>query len=222
MKFTDELWASIEHIYDAILDLPFIKELTKGTLPEDIFIFYLKQDTLYLAEFSRALSLAGIRSDSTKQMYDFLHFASRAVVVEQQLHQNFYEEYGTEMNPEKSPSCFAYTNFLLSTAATKDNAVNIAALLPCFWIYRKVGMEIYKNAADDNPYQDWIDTYAGEEFEESVDRAIAITNDVAADESEERLEQMKQAFIKSTELEWMFWNSAYQKEQWPLQKVLEK
>ncbi|MDX1637981.1 MAG: thiaminase II [Balneolaceae bacterium] len=221
MKFTDELWSEIEPIYEAILELPFIRELTEGTLSEEIFLFYLKQDTLYLADFSRALSLAGIRADSTPQMYDFFKFASEAVVVERQLHQNFYEQYGTAMEPEKSPSCFAYTHFLLSTAATKDNVVNIAALLPCFWIYREVGLEIYENASDDNPYQDWIDTYAGEAFNESVDRAIEITDEVAEHESSERLEEMTAAFIKSTELEWMFWESAYRREQWPLQEVLE-
>ncbi|MFH5831460.1 thiaminase II [Halalkalibaculum sp. DA384] len=222
MKFTDELWSTIEPMYDAILELPFIRELTDGTLPEDIFLFYLKQDTLYLADFSRALSLAGVRCDSTTQMYDFFKFASEAVVVERQLHQNFYEQYGTEMNPKKSPSCFSYTNFLLSTAATKDNVVNIAALLPCFWIYREVGLEIYENAAEENPYQDWIDTYAGEEFNKSVDRAIEITDEVAERESKERLEEMTEAFVKSTELEWMFWESAYRREQWPLREVLEE
>ncbi|MFH5882884.1 thiaminase II [Halalkalibaculum sp. DA3122] len=222
MKFTDELWSTIEPMYDAILELPFIRELTDGTLPEDIFLFYLKQDTLYLADFSRALSLAGVRCDSTTQMYDFFKFASEAVVVERQLHQNFYEQYGTEMNPKKSPSCFSYTNFLLSTAATKDNVVNIAALLPCFWIYREVGLEIYENAAEENPYQDWIDTYAGEEFNKSVDRAIEITDEVAERESKERLEEMTEAFVKSTELEWMFWESAYRREQWPLLEVLEE
>lgn len=222
MKFTDELWSTIEPMYDAILELPFIRELTDGTLPEDIFLFYLKQDTLYLADFSRALSLAGVRCDSTTQMYDFFKFASEAVVVERQLHQNFYEQHGTEMDPDKSPSCFSYTNFLLSTAATKDNVVNIAALLPCFWIYREVGLEIYENAAEDNPYQEWIDTYAGEEFNKSVDRAIEITDEVAARESKERLEEMTEAFIKSTELEWMFWDSAYKKEQWPLQELLDE
>lgn len=222
MKFTDELWNTIEPMYDAILELPFIQELTDGTLPEDIFLFYLKQDTLYLADFSRALSLAGIRADSTTQMYDFFKFASEAVVVERQLHQNYYEQHGTEMDPDKSPSCFSYTNFLLSTAATKDNVVNIAALLPCFWIYREVGLEIYENAAEDNPYQDWIDTYAGEEFNKSVDRAIEITDEVAKHESKARLEEMIEAFKKSTELEWMFWESAYRKEQWPLQKKLDQ
>ncbi|MDX1619239.1 MAG: thiaminase II [Balneolaceae bacterium] len=220
MKFTDRLWNRIEPIYDAVLELPFITELTRGTLSEEIFLFYLQQDTHYLADFSRALSLAGVRSIHSGHMNSFFRFASEAMAVERQLHQSFYKKYGVEMDAGKSPSCFAYTHFLLSTAATKHNAVNIAALLPCFWIYRQVGLEIYDNAAADNPYREWIDTYAGEEFNESVDRAIEITDEVAASEPESRLEEMTEAFVKSTELEWMFWESAYRMEHWPLEEML--
>ncbi|SHG28389.1 thiaminase /4-amino-5-aminomethyl-2-methylpyrimidine deaminase [Fodinibius roseus] len=219
MTFTDQLWSEIEPIYDAIMELPFIRELTEGTLPEEVFLFYLKQDTLYLADFSRTLSLAGVRSDRYDHMNSFFQYAANVAVVEGELHQDYYEQYGVEMEAEKSPSCFAYTNFLLSTAATKDNVVTIAALLPCFWIYREVGLEIYEEASADNPYREWIDTYAGDEFNEGVDRAITITDAVAEQEPEHRLGEMTEAFVKSTELEWMFWKSAYEQEQWPFEEA---
>lgn len=219
MKFTNHLWNRIEPIYHAILEHPFIVELAEGMLSEEVFLFYLKQDTLYLADFSRALSMAGIRSDTPKQMFDFFRFAGEAVTVERQLHESFYDKHGVKMDASKTPACFAYTNFLLSTAAVKDNAVNIAALLPCFWIYREVGMEIYRKAPDDNPYKDWIDTYAGEEFNRSVSRAIQITDMVAKLESEPRKKEMEKAFVRSTQLEWMFWDSAYRQEQWPLHEM---
>lgn len=219
MNFTDQLWERIEPVYEAIMELPFITELTEGTLPEEVFLFYLKQDTLYLADFSRTLSLAGVRSEDSGQMNSFFQFAANVAVVEGKLHQEYYDNYGVEMNARKSPSCFAYTNFLLSTAATKDNAVTIAALLPCFWIYREVGLEIYEQAAPDNPYREWIDTYAGEEFNEGVSRAIEITDAVAEKEPAHRLGEMSKAFVKSTELEWMFWKSAYEQEQWPFRET---
>jgi thiaminase/transcriptional activator TenA len=43
--------------------------------------------------------------------------------------------------------------------------VTMASVLPCFWIYKKVGDHIYQQQnKQNNPYQTWIDTYAGEEF----------------------------------------------------------
>lgn len=217
MKFTDQLWNKITPIYNAILDMPFIQELTEGTLPQDKFLFYMRQDTLYLADYSKALSLAGIRADRNEHTRQFMDFGTNTISVERELHGEFYEKFDVAEEAQKSPSCFAYTNFLLSTATVKDNAVTIAALLPCFWIYREVGLQIYENSAPDNPYQEWIETYAGEEFNEGVEKAIAITNEVAAEEPQSRRNEMEHAFVRASQLEWMFWDSAYRMEKWSQQ-----
>ena len=68
----------------------------------------------------------------------------------------------------------------------------------------------------DNPYQNWIQTYGGEEFSKSVTQAIQITNNYALKASDETVQKMNNAFKKSSKLEWMFWESAYNKEQWKI------
>ena len=67
-----------------------------------------------------------------------------------------------------------------------------------------------------NPYQNWIDTYGGEEFSKSVAQAIEITNKYASKTTEETLDKMNLAFEKSSKLEFIFWDSAYKKEQWKI------
>jgi thiaminase/transcriptional activator TenA len=215
MSFTDQLWEEIEPIYDHILNIPFNQQLLKGTLDEDKFVFYLKQDSYYLADFTRALSLTGLRADQITHVEDFLEFALGAVKVERALHEHYFEKFDVPEDIEKSPTCFNYTNFLLRTASLDDLPVAVAAVLPCFWIYREVGMYINDRANDDNPYSDWIETYSSETFSKDVDRAIEITNEVADTASSSTRKKMKQAFDYSTRLEWMFWQSAYRKEQWP-------
>lgn len=216
MKFTKSLWEEIKPVYKEILDLPFNRELTAGTLDREIFSFYIKQDALYLADFSRALAIAGTKSTSPDELKDFLEFATGAIVVERSLHDSFLERYQTHVDVGKSPACFSYTNFLLATTAVEEYPVIVAALLPCFWIYREVGLHIHERATDQNPYQDWIDTYAGEEFSKSVDRAIEITEEAAGKASEATHKRMVKAFVDSTRLEWMFWDSAYRTEEWPV------
>lgn len=81
--------------------------------------------------------------------------------------------------------------------------------------YRDVGNAIHRRAAPDNPYRRWIDTYAGEEFVASVDRTIALTDEVAATASEAARDAMRAAYVTSSRLEWMFWDSAYRMERWP-------
>jgi thiaminase/transcriptional activator TenA len=94
--------------------------------------------------------------------------------------------------------------------------VVLAALLPCFWIYLEVGINIHARAAKPNPYQAWIDTYAGDEFENAVRAVIDTTDAVAARASEETLTAMHAAFTRATQLEWMFWDSAYRLANWPV------
>ncbi|HEX6255933.1 MAG TPA: thiaminase II [Euzebyales bacterium] len=213
-SFTTELWTAAAPIYDAIVALPFNVELARGTLERDRFRFYIFQDSLYLADFARALAVTGARAGTSAHVLDFLRFAEGAMVVEQALHASYFAELGVPEGIDQSPTCAFYTNFLLATASHRGVEEAVAGLLPCFWIYREVGNAIHAAAAADNPYRRWIDTYAGDDFSASVDRAIAITDDVAADASEASRTRMRDAYVTSSRLEWMFWDSAYRMERW--------
>ena len=61
-RFTDALWAEIQPTYEAILDLPFNRELAAGTLSRERFIFYMVQDAHYLTHFARALAVTAARA----------------------------------------------------------------------------------------------------------------------------------------------------------------
>jgi thiaminase/transcriptional activator TenA len=105
-------------------------------------------------------------------------------------------------------------SYLLATAYAEPYEVLLGALLPCFWIYAEVGRDILVRAPPGNPYQAWIDTYAGEEFHAAVGRVIAATDEAAAGASPALRERMHAAFRRATQLEWMFWDSAYRLEGW--------
>jgi len=218
MTFTAGLWKTISPIYRAILDHPFNQQLAQGTLPQEQFQFYLKQDALYLVDFAKALALISAKSPSVDLVVDFLHFAEGAIIAERGLHEYYFQVYNTQLDVKYAPGCFNYTNYLLATASLRSYEEAIAAVLPCFWIYREVGSHIYQNSLQSSPshnsYQKWIDTYAGEEFGIVVDKAIAITDQVAAQTTPRIRDLMQTAFVNSTRLEWIFWDSAYHLEQW--------
>ncbi|WP_282126892.1 thiaminase II [Marinifilum flexuosum] len=215
MKWSEEAWRRIEGIYTQILEHPFIIELMSGELDKEKFKFYLTQDSLYLAEFGKVLAGIAVKLEDSEQRKDFLNFASDTVAVEQALHQ-FYlkdqKQYGSV-----SPSCLLYTSFIHKQLATASVEEAAAAVLPCFWIYKKVGDYILKNQDQkDNQYQNWIDTYGGEEFAQAVKKAIEICDHLAANTSIEKRRKMWNAFVKASKMEWMFWDSAYKKETWPV------
>lgn len=221
-KFTEAAWAKTARLRDAILDLPFNRELAAGNLSRERFQFYMVQDALYLEQYSRALSVAAAKAPDPEAMQRFAHAAEEALVVERALHGSFFEKFGIDPNDaataEPSPTCYGYTNFLLSVAHVASYEELVAAILPCFWIYWDVGNAIAKKTGAGNPYQAWIDTYSDPGFGEAVEAVIAITNRTAATSTAERRDAMLRAFKRSTQYEWMFWDSAYRLEQWPIKQ----
>ena len=50
MQFSVRAWKNIENIYQAILKMPFVKELESGSLDKQTFQQYMIQDGIYLGE----------------------------------------------------------------------------------------------------------------------------------------------------------------------------
>jgi thiaminase/transcriptional activator TenA len=220
MTFSDEAWQRIGPLYDAILALPFNRELAAGTLSRERFTFYMLQDAIYLTQFGRALAETAARAPDEDAMIQFAGSAQAAVVVERELHAGFFKTFG--ITPEQaaatepSPTCEHYTHYLLALAHNAPYEVSVAALLPCFWIYWKVGTRLFEVAEPGNPYQPWIDTYADEAFAAGVRKVLAISDRVGAAATPAVREPMLKAFVRASQLEWMFWDSAYRLEAWPI------
>jgi thiaminase/transcriptional activator TenA len=61
-----------------------------------------------------------------------------------------------------------------------------------------------------------IDAYAGEEFGASVEKALGICNQLAEQASPLVRQKMREAYITASKLEYVFWDSAYRMEEWPV------
>lgn len=219
-KFTDEIWGGIGGLMDKILKMPFNAELAAGTLASERFRHYVIQDSLYLNTYSRALSISSAKAPDAEAMLRWAKSAQEALEVERILHAGFLEQFGVSeqdlLSAEKSPVCAGYSNFILATAATGSYEELVGAVLPCFWIYWHVGQEIARYAAPNNPYQAWIDTYNSDVFGNAVKAVIEITDKTAAAASEDGRARMRKAFEIGSLYEWMFWDSAYRQEKWPI------
>lgn len=210
--WSQEAWRLSASVFEAILNLPFLNELAEGTLPREKFNFYIGQDALYLNDYSKVLAHIASRMPDTELSETFLGFAANGIAVERGLHASFI----SEAPKQKSPTCLFYTS-LLKSSVMEDLAVECAAVLPCFWIYREVGKEIAGRAKlEGNPYAIWISTYADETFEKSTDLAIDICNRMAEQSSPEVQRRMTQFFLNASRLELRFWDSAYKLENWEI------
>ncbi len=218
--FSELAWTDCSPLYRHILDLPFNRELAAGTLSPERFQFYMIQDALYLEQYARALAMAAARAPDAAAMEYFAHASEQALVIERALHGGFFEKFGIDpeqaAGAEPSPTCLGYTSFLLAVAQRDSYEELVAALLPCFWIYWKVGSRIADTVNPGNPYQVWIDTYSGPGFGEAVEAVIAIADRTAAAATGDTQNAMLKAFKRSVQYEWMFWDSAWRLEEWPI------
>ncbi|MGH6770973.1 MAG: thiaminase II [Xanthobacteraceae bacterium] len=220
MPFSREAWDRNASVYETIRTMPFNGELAAGTLSEARFKHYITQDAHYLIGFGRALTLAAAKAPNPDRIVQFANSAAGAITVERALHGSFFARYGitTEVfnATPRSPACHHYVSYLLATAHAEPYEVLLGALLPCFWTYAEVGRDIHARAAADNPYRAWIDTYAGEQFQAAVRATIGAADEAAQSASTHLRERMHAAFARATQLEWMFWDSAYRMEIWPV------
>ncbi len=219
-NITDIMWAETATIYDAILAHPFITGLTSGGLDRSAFEFYAVQDALYLKEYARALSLAATKAPDEETIILFNEHAKGCLVEERAMQEHFFDVFGLSAEQvwatPKAPVCQAYTSYLLSVAYGRPFHEVVAVVLPCYWIYWEVGKVLAEQGSPDPMYQQWIDTYAGEQFAACVEAVLDIANRIAPGLPEEDRAAMRKHYLTTSRYEWMFWDMGYRRETWPV------
>ena len=216
----DLLWADAEPVYAAILAHPFLTGLADGTLPRAAFRHYIVQDAHYLRGYARALALCAAKSTDPADTTMFAAHAGGALAAERDLHASLLGELGAtpaEAAAEPvAPTTRAYVSYLLATAYGGSFADAVAAVLPCYWIYARVGDELLARSSSDPLYARWIATYGGAEFQAVVDAVLALTDRIGATASPVELDRMREHFTTTARYEWMFWDAGYRLESWPV------
>lgn len=218
MSFMTRVLADTAPLCAAMREMPFNRGLADGSLPRATFQRYIIQDAHYLTGFARALALAAGHAPDAQAVSQLAGFAAGTLQAERDLHTRYMGLFGVTRQDfaatAPSPACDHYTSFLIATAATRSTAESVAALLPCFWVYRDVGRAIHARAAPDSPYRAWIDTYVSEHFDAAVDQICALAERLHVTASEPTRDNMRALFGKSTLLEWIFWDSAWHSRTW--------
>jgi thiaminase/transcriptional activator TenA len=217
---TADLWAAASPIFAAILEHPFLRGLTDGSLPEERFRFYVKQDSLYLREYARCLALASAKAPTGSWCEMFAAHAQSALNVERSLHEAYFEAWGLAPGDvaatPPTPTTLAYTSYLLRVAGVGTFEELIGAILPCYWIYWEVGKRLVATGSPNPVYQRWIDAYASEQFANAVQRVLDAADRSTVDLPESRLASIHRHYLTASRYEWMFWDAAYRLEAWPV------
>jgi thiaminase/transcriptional activator TenA len=216
----DALWGQAAEIYARICAHPFITGLTDGTLGHDRFRYYIVQDAHYLRAYARALAGCAAKAPLEGELTMFAEHAGVAIAAENELHAGLLTDLGLDAGAAAAvpvgPATQAYASYLLAITGSGSYAEAVAAVLPCYWIYARVGEHLQRHGSPEPLFQRWIDTYAGQEFQAVVDGVLAVTDRVGADASPAERELMRRHFHTTARYEWMFFDAAYRMEDWPV------
>ncbi|MFJ9775675.1 thiaminase II [Kitasatospora sp. NPDC101157] len=219
-SLTDELWASIEPIYAEILAHPFIGGLTDGTLPREAFRHFVVQDSHYLRDYARALAVCAAKAPGEEDVRAFADDAVGALAAEQGMHAEFLTAFGGTAEEAAAepvlPTTRAYTSYLLATVYGGSFAEALGAVLPCYWIYARVGEALLAQGPPDPLYAKWIATYGDEAFQSVVRRVLTLTDRLGEQLSAAERRRVVEHFRTTSRYEWMFWDAAWRGERWPV------
>ena len=143
----------------------FVARLADGTLPEAAFAFYVGQDARFLESFARAYATCAARAPDRRALGDFIRLA-HGVVEELDLHAGYARRFGMDLEPPAAPATTAYTDFLADASANHAVGEICAAMTPCMRLYAWLGSTLDAVVDPDNPYREWVDTYADPGFAE--------------------------------------------------------
>lgn len=218
--FRDELWSAIDEIYAEILAHPFLQGLTDGSLPAEAFRHYVVQDSHYLRDYARALAVCAAKAPDDGSVRQFAADAAGAIAAEQAMHAEFMTAYGSSASEAAAepvlPSTRAYTSYLLATVYGGSFAEGLGAVLPCYWIYARVGEALLEKSSPDPLYARWIATYGDAEFQATVRAVLDLTDRIGTELSEVERAKVIQHFVTTSRYEWMFWDAAWRGESWPV------
>jgi thiaminase/transcriptional activator TenA len=220
MGFSLELKNENQHIWDAILEHPFVLELGAGTLPLEKFTYYVKQDYQYLVDFARCIGLAASKAEDVEEMRIWAEMMEGCLRYEMEMLESLSKILG--LMPEeisqtpKTPTNMAYTNHILKVAYEGSMGENVAALLPCMWTYLDVGGILadiggYKSHSI---YGDWCKAYTVPDYIDLVKVYRNLVNRSAEGAGKTEKNRMRRHFSLSMRYEYMFWNMAYSMEKW--------
>ncbi|KAI7849846.1 Phosphomethylpyrimidine kinase-domain-containing protein [Circinella umbellata] len=201
-------------LWDEFLHHPFVRGMADGTLPKESFIFYLKQDYLYLQHYARSAALAAYKSPNIDMA------ARNAKIImhiqeEMQMHLKYCEEWGISkediLSTKESVYNVAYTRYVLDKGATGDQLDLQVAMGPCLLGYGELGLFLFNDPntkREGNPYWRWIKNYANDSFQSAVVAGKELLEELAihnVSTSPSRFREVCEIFEQGTRLEIAFW-----------------
>ncbi|MFA1819757.1 thiaminase II [Virgibacillus oceani] len=220
--FTDRLWDKVEPIWNSYLAHPFVKGLGEGWLEREKFKHWMKQDYVYLIEYSRLFALGSAKAEDLRTMATFAKLLHGTLDMEMDLHRQYAAQFGISREELEetgaAATTTAYTSYMLNVSQRGGVENVVASVLACAWSYNFIGKKLEKwpGALEHEFYGHWVKMYSSEEFTELAEDCKSLMNEIAEGKPERELAFLEEIVVKTSLFEYMFWDMAENKEDWPV------
>ena len=218
MKLTQQLYESVQDIWESYYSHPFLEELGKGTLDLDRFRFYMIQDYLYLLDYAKVFAFGVIKSKDEEVMRKFAQMVHNTLDGEMKIHKSYMKRLGiTQEEVQRAKPALAntsYTSYMLAVGEGQGVLELLVSILSCAWSYQKIGEYLAKiPGAPEHPlFGEWVQGYSGKEYVEGTKEIVDLVDELGKDCTAEDVEHLKTIFIYCSRYEYLFWDMAYKKE----------
>jgi thiaminase/transcriptional activator TenA len=220
--FTDRLWEKVEPIWDSYIVHPFVKGLGEGWLEKEKFQHWLKQDYVYLIEYSRLFALGSAKAQDLKTMTTFAKLLHGTLDMEMDLHRQYSAQFGISHEElektEAAATTTAYTSYMLNVSQRGGVENVVASVLACAWSYNFIGKKLaeWPGALEHEFYGHWVKMYSSDDFTELAEDCKNLINEIAEGKPERDLAFLEEIVVKTSLFEYMFWDMAEKIEDWPV------
>ncbi|MDT2674200.1 thiaminase II [Enterococcus dongliensis] len=216
--FTELARKKAAKYWEKSFEHPFVQSLARGDLAPEIFRYYLLQDRYYLEHFSK---LYGYIAKQTIDKEVQAHLQKNAENLKQgelAIREEFFSKLAISeaeiLTPPIAPTAYHYVSHMYRQLIEGTPNTAFAGMLPCAWLYQEIGECLITVGSPDPVYQCWIETYAGETAVEGIKKERVLLDRLYEESTEKEQQQMIEAFVISSKLEYAFWEMAMTLEKW--------
>jgi thiaminase (transcriptional activator TenA) len=214
--FANDLKQSCIGTWNKILNHTFLIEISTNALPIDKFVFYLKQDRIFLIEFCSFLQAVKQKSHDDvhiTELFDKLLYST--INFEMQMQNQILNSLGispnSSLNTIPSTTTLNYTSYLRKVLlSSSDNMGKIvSAMAPCPCTYFEIAEKLSRHNIENDIYRKWVQLYSSRESYMQVEELKKILCALAKEASNKDKLLMKRYFATACNYELLFWDMAY-------------
>lgn len=216
LKLSHRLYNSVQDIWPAYLEHPFVLEMAQGTLPPEKFRYYMLQDYVYLRDYVKIFAACISKADDFGLIRFFGENIMAVLDETERVHIPYMKRLGItdeeieSVTPHISNS--SYSHYMICEAQSGTVLSGLVALLNCSWAYAYIGENMVKRFPDavQHPwYGQWVSGYVCDDYlrtnQQLIDMVDSLSEGITAQESS----RLCGIFRTCSLHELQFWNMAY-------------